>query len=43
MIISKFFKPKKADGSFGDPIYFSTSSDLVFYSDNKTLTAKTKL
>lgn len=41
MIISQSFKVKQPDGSFGDETMLSTTSDLVFYKDGKTLTTKT--
>ena len=41
MIVSQSFKIKQQDGSFSDETMLSTTSDLVFYKDGKTLTTKT--
>ena len=41
MIVSQSFRVKNADGTFGEETKLSTISDLIFYSDNETLTKKT--
>lgn len=42
MKIAQFFKSKKNDGSFED-IYYSTESNLVFMSNDKTKTLSKKI